>query len=92
MFMVDANTDSLTPSGGITEDQLAIPTPENLARTRLGMAIFNTLIICAILVALQRFFGYAIALILILLICYNPTVLVESRKLHVDAPLTGLML
>ena len=92
MFMVDANTDSLTPSGGITEDQLAIPTPENLARTRLGMAIFNTVIICAIFVALQRFFGYAIAVISILLICYDPTVLAESRKVHVDAPLMGLML
>ena len=92
MFMVDANSDSSTPSGGITEDQLAIPTTENLARTRIGMAIFNTLIICAIFVALQRFFGYAIAAISILLICYNPTVLAESRKLHVDAPLMGLML
>ena len=92
MFMVGANTDSHTPSGGITEDQLAIPTPENLARTRLGMAIFNTLIICAIFVALQRFFGYAIAVISILMICYGPTGLAESRKVHVDAPLTGLML
>ena len=71
---------------------MAIPTPENLARTRLGMAIFNTFIICAIFVALQRFFGYAIAFILILLICYDPTVLAESRHLHVDAPLAGLML
>ena len=92
MFMVDANSDSSTPSGGITEDQLAIPTPENLARTRIGMAIFNTLIICAIFVALQRLFGFAIAAISILLICYDPTILAESRKLHVDAPLTGLML
>ena len=92
MFMVDTNADSLTPSGGITEDQLAIPTPENLARTRIGMAIFNTVIICAIFVALQRFFGYAIAVISILLICYDPTVLAESRKVHVDAPLMGLML
>ena len=92
MFMVDANTNSLSPSSGITEDQLAIPTTENLARTRLGMAIFNTLIICAIFVALQRFFGYAIAVISILLICYDPTGLAESRKVHVDAPLTGLML
>ena len=92
MFMVDANSDSSTPSGGITEDQLAIPTPENLARTRIGMAIFNTLIICAIFVALQRLFGFAIAAISILLICYDPTILAESRKLHVDAPLIGLML
>ena len=92
MFMVDANSDSSTPSGGITEEQLAIPTPENLARTRVGMAVFNTLIICVIFVALQRFFGYAIVAISILLICYDPTVLAESRKLHVDAPLMGLML
>ena len=92
MFMVNFNADSVTSTGGLTEDQLAILTPENLARARIGMAIFNTIIICVLFVLLLRFFGFAIAAISILLICYDPTFLAESRKVHVDAPLTGLML
>ena len=74
------------------EQALSLISVENLARTRLGIAILTTITILIGFFFLRKLLGLKIAIVATLLIAFDPTYLMETRRIHVDAPMTGFIL
>lgn len=70
---------------------LAIVSVENLRRTRFGIAILSTAAILMAFHLMRRLLGSKIALVASLLIAFDPTYLMETRRIHVDAPMTSFL-
>lgn len=70
---------------------LSLISLENLQRTRLGIAILITITTIMSFYLLRKLLGLKIAIVATLLIAFDPTYLMETRRLHVDAPMTSFL-
>ena len=74
-----------------SEQTLSLISVDNLQRTRFGIVILTTVTILIVFCLIRKLLGLKIAIVASLLIAFDPTYLMETRKIHVDASMTSFL-